>query len=409
MSLAPKQTATPSATATATTESDPVLSPTVRRAGRKALPWIVGAVAIVIAGLVIVAIRGAGADGGIPLAADNPAPAGAMAVVEVLKQQGVDVVVSNSVAQTERVVDDPADTTILFADDQQLLTTEQRRRLADLGTDLVIVTPDTVELGDLMPGVTAAGRIDGQFSAGCDLSAARNAGTVSASGSSYAADDSADATACFSEDSGHAGVVQIADGARTITALGFDEVLANGTTASDGNAALALNLLGENRTLVWYLSTSDDVRETTPATLAELTPGWVTPLAILLLLTAAAAAFWRGRRMGPLVIENLPVVVRASETMEGRARLYERGNARLHALDALRIGAVERLARANGLSRTATVGEVVDATASLTGRDRASVAAILVDAVPTTDSELVHLSDALLTLEDDTLRASRSH
>ncbi len=397
-------------TDSATTESDPFLSPTVRRAGRKALPWIIGVVAIVIVGLVIVAIRGAGVDGGIPLAADNPAPSGAMAVVEVLEQQGVDVVVSDSIAETESIVDDAEDTTILFSDDQQLLTTDQRTRLADLGTDLVIVEPDTIELGDLLPAVTSAGRIDGQFSAGCDLPAARNAGTVTASGTSYAIeDDGADATACFSEDDDHAGVVQVDDEGRTITALGFGAVLANETTADDGNAALALTLLGENPTLVWYLPTSDDVRETTPATLAELTPGWVTPLAILLLLVAAAAAFWRGRRMGPLVIENLPVVVRASETMEGRARLYERSNSRLHALDALRIGAVERLARANGLSRTATVGEVVDATASLTGRDRASVAAILVDAVPTTDSELVHLSDALLTLEDDTLRASRSH
>ena len=65
---------------------------------------------------------------------------------------------------------------------------------------------------------------------------------------------------------------------------------------------------------------------------------------ILLLLVFLAAAFWRGRRLGPLVVENLPVVVRASETMEGRARLYQKSSARLHALDALRIGAIQRLA-----------------------------------------------------------------
>ncbi len=40
-----------------------------------------------------------------------------------------------------------------------------------------------------------------------------------------------------------------------------------------------------------------------------------------------AAAFWRGRRFGPLVVENLPVTVRASETMLGRARLYEKSRA----------------------------------------------------------------------------------
>ena len=69
----------------------------------------------------------------------------------------------------------------------------------------------------------------------------------------------------------------------------------------------------------------------------------------MLVLVALGAVFWRSRRVGPLVVENLPVVVRASETMEGRARLYERSNSRLHALDALRVGTVARLARTCGL------------------------------------------------------------
>jgi hypothetical protein len=101
------------------------------------------------------------------------------------------------------------------------------------------------------------------------------------------------------------------------------------------------------------------------------------------------------------------VVVRASETMEGRARLYDRADARLHALDALRIGAVSRLARTCGLPRTATVTEVVDAVAALAGRDRAAVAGILIDREPATDAELVRLSDELLALETETTRHSR--
>jgi hypothetical protein len=100
-------------------------------------------------------------------------------------------------------------------------------------------------------------------------------------------------------------------------------------------------------------------------------------------------------------------VVRASETMEGRARLYERSNSRLHALDALRVGTVTRLATTCGLPRTASVGEVVDAVAALTGRDRTAVADILIDHVPSSDAELVHLSDQLLRLEVDAARAGR--
>ena len=121
-----------------------------------------------------------------------------------------------------------------------------------------------------------------------------------------------------------------------------------------------------------------------------------------------AAAFWRGRRFGPLVVEDLPVTVRASETMEGRARLYAKGSARLRAVDSLRIGAVQRVARACGLPATATVDAVVLAAADLTGRPPSEVHAILVGEIPRTDAEMVRLSDALLTLERAATEAVRS-
>ena len=50
--------------------------------------------------------------------------------------------------------------------------------------------------------------------------------------------------------------------------------------------------------------------------------------------------------------------------------------------------------------------EVVDAVANLTGRESHSVRAILLDDIPTTDSELLRLSDALLDLENETTRAT---
>jgi hypothetical protein len=50
---------------------------------------------------------------------------------------------------------------------------------------------------------------------------------------------------------------------------------------------------------------------------------------------------------------------------------------------------------------------VVDAVAALTGRDRAAVADVLIDHAPSTDAELVHLSDELLRLEKDAAERSR--
>ncbi len=128
---------------------------------------------------------------------------------------------------------------------------------------------------------------------------------------------------------------------------------------------------------------------------------------MLLIITAIVAAVWRGRRLGPLVIENLPVLVRASETMEGRARLYQKSAARQRAIDALRIGAISRLATICGMSRHASVEDVLRTVADVTGRPAAGIRTLLVDGVPTNDRELVELSDALAELERSTAEAVR--
>jgi hypothetical protein len=184
----------------------------------------------------------------------------------------------------------------------------------------------------------------------------------------------------------------------TITVLGLQNALTNEYVSQRGNAALALNLLGADQKLVWYLPSTADESSAIP-TIAELTPPWVSAAALLAFCVAIAAAFWRGRRLGPLVIENLPVTVRASETMEGRARLYQRSSARLHALDSLRIGSIDRLGALCGLPRSATVDDVIAAVAALTGADSQRIRDILLDGIPANDRELIRYSDELQRLE----------
>jgi hypothetical protein len=322
-----------------------------------------------------------------------------MALVQVLGRHGVRVTPTDSLEATRTALAgvDSSDATVLVYDPQALMTSEQRGALLNLGTDVVAVEPDLFALPDLAPGVGLTGELSGTFSADCPVMAVTKAASVSASGLGYritakkdgvSADEGAarDATTCLTK-KGASGLVVLPSGGQTLSILGLGSALQNGTIATKGDAALALNLLGA------------DLQQGSTPSFADLTPGWVTPLVLLLLMTGVAAAVWRGRRFGPIVVENLPVVVRASETMEGRARLYSRAKARLRALDSLRIGTVDRLARAVGLPRTATVEQIVNAVAALTGRDRTGVAALLLDTVPGGDAELVRLSDELLTLE----------
>ncbi|PRC53647.1 hypothetical protein C6A85_52785, partial [Mycobacterium sp. ITM-2017-0098] len=81
----------------------------------------------------------------------------------------------------------------------------------------------------------------------------------------------------------------------------------------------------------------------------DLIPEQVTWMALQLALGVALLALWRGRRVGPLVAEQLPVVVRASETVEGRGRLYRSRRARDVAAESLRTAARQRMLPRLGL------------------------------------------------------------
>ncbi len=205
-------------------------------------------------------------------------------------------------------------------------------------------------------------RADDELDADCDLPAARPGRHASRASrpATGVTDDDADAVECFGSGDDVFSLIQITDGRSTtstapdqrITVLGAWSVLANDTIARDGNAALALNLLGEHehaRLVPARASTTS----TAPA------PGRPKPRPRAGSPRRSRCSCSRAspRRSGAAAgsvrssIENLPVTVRASETMLGRARLYERSGSRLRALDALRIGTVAASARTHADSR----------------------------------------------------------
>ena len=384
---------------------DEVLTPRGGVVLRRSLFWIAIALALLILAGAVTAALGSQSTGRL-LASDEPAPTGGMALVEVLRDNGVEVIATGSLDATREAAERADDPAIFIHDDDMILDTERIRGALGLTSRLVIADPDFAILAELDPDIAIAGQMEGLAEAGCAIPAAERAEEIRVDGTGYSLLDGADAESCFTADD-MSSVVQFEASGTTVTVLGSPTSLSNQHIATRGNAALALGLLGESDTLIWYLPDASDLDEAAPLTFEQLLPGWMSPLAILMLVVAIALAVWRGRRFGPLVVENMPVVVPASETMEGRARLYARGSARLHALDALRIGTIARLASASGLPRSATVPDVIDAVAGITGRQRTDVAALLVDDDPPTDSDLVRLSDGLLELERDV--AARVH
>lgn len=406
MTGAPAATAAPP---TPPSSGADVTTPTVGRVVRRILVWGLVLLGVIALGVVVVAVTRSDRQSPDYLSATSGSPVGARAVIEVLRHQGVTVTTADSLRDVRAAIDDPGSATLVLFDLQLILGSEQREELLDLADHLVVLEPWQAELDELAPDLTEGSALFGELVDDCELPAADRAGSIDAGGLAYVVeDDPAVTAACFEAGEGEFAIVEtVTDGTR-VTVVGASRALTNGQVLRAGNAALALNLLGERDELVWYIPTFEDIQGGEVDTPFELTPPWVTPLAVLALLVALAGAFWRGRRVGPLVVENLPVVVRANETMEGRARLYERAAARGHALDALRIGTVSRLALRLGLPRAAEAREVADAAAAITGRDRDAVRALLLGGAPGTDADLVRASDDLLRLEADVARAVRS-
>ncbi|WP_427018654.1 DUF4350 domain-containing protein [Pseudarthrobacter sp. P1] len=334
--------------------------------------WLVaGTIAATIA-VVLFALAGRG-QSRAALAVDNPAPEGAMAVASVLGRHGITVRPTDSLGATlEALRADPGSTVLLY-DPGNLLPPTGVRELPRAAAAVVAVSPGPLALKALTSEITLAGTpalSEGTVDAGC---AAPNA--VAAERINAPADGGLGRVlyrgpvVCFPDPAaGTAGspaglLAATADGRTTV--LGAPAVLSNASAAEAGNAALVLRTLGAHNTLVWYTPSLADVPASdSPASLSELTPGWVAPAASWLMMVGVLAMLWRGRRDGPLVAEPLPVLVKASETVAGRARLYQQAGAVATAADKLRAGTLVRLARHlrldPGAGRTAVAAAAAD-------------------------------------------------
>jgi hypothetical protein len=385
-------------------------TPTLRATARRWRLWLVLA-AVAIVGLLLVAIvSGGGGSTREPYSITDASPRGSKALAEVLRQEGVDVVEAGTLDEARDALKTTPDATLAFADPNAYLDDSRLASASELADTVVLLLPGTDELQAFAPGIAPAGppeNTDGT-TAGCSLPAAERAGTITGDGRTYRDVGAHASDLCFRSWENAYSLVRTESDGRTVTVLGTPDVLSNEGIAGAGNAALALGLLGENDTLVWYVPTVADIEADGSSDITSLTPDWVTPVLLLGVATFLAAAVWRGRRLGALVIENLPVTVRSRETMEGRARLYARAGAQAHALDSLRIGTITRLTSVLGLPRNATVTEVAaSAAALLPDWPAADIEAVLVQAVPDDEAQMMALSERLLQLERAVAKAAR--
>ncbi|MFN8041757.1 MAG: DUF4350 domain-containing protein [Mycobacterium sp.] len=320
-------------------------------------------------------------------------PDGAHALVSLLREHGVDVVVAQTVADAERAAG--PDTLLLAAEIYQARTGQLLDRLSDLPGDRLVLEPTARAREMLAPGIRISTEDIPTDDPGCDLPEAKRAGVVALGPTdTYQKVGDTALTRCYG-----GALVRYESGERTITVVGSADFMTNGSLLKEGNAALAMNLAGNRSRLIWYAPQQPEGESEADAEISDLIPDAVVPVVWQLCLVVLLLAVWQGRRLGPLVAERLPVVVRASETVEGRARLYRSRRARDRAAQALRTATLQRLSPRLGLGPNADPTAVVAAVGRrYAGGDQAAQYTLF-GPPPITDNDLLHLAHALDDIE----------
>ncbi len=397
-------------TAPATPTAAEALTPDARGAWRRLRSWLVAVGGLLAVVLVTIATVGSiGSVSNRPLDPISPAPSGAKALFEVLGQRGVETHHATSLDDLESRLGDGGSTTVVLDDDAYVLDEQQIDDIAagaygDIDR-IVLLNPtgNAYDLGSLVS--TYAGQFSSpdndpdaaaSFPAGSACALGERAPAITNEGG-HEFEPTGGAVGCYQVRDGYAVVIGVDRGVE-IVVLGATLNLTNEVITEEANAAMALNLLGAHEQLVWYTPSAADSLNDSPR-LGDYVPPWLTPVIILLIAAGVACVIWRGRRFGPLVAERLPVTVPAAETIEGRARLYDHGDARLHALDSIRLGTVTRLAELLGLGRNESTEAVIEATAQTAGVPREHAYRVLLIGHPDTDAALVELANAAAELE----------
>ena len=365
-------------------------------------------VLVLLAAIAMGVARSRGAQGRLdPQSVD---PEGGRALATLLGDRGVRV---DRVTDPSMLATGLSSTTAVLVPLPGLLDESAARELGDASQgSLVLLDPPRNVLesltADIRPSSVMSIRVR---SAGCDEGAAVAAGDVLIGGTTYSSESG---TRCYGDGDAAPMVVGTTRGGARLVVLGTGTMLTNSRLDEDGNAALGLNLLGGD-------GSADELRWLVPdpgtaanrGSASSILPDWVPSAALQLLLAGLLVALWRGRRLGPPVVEPLPVVVRASEAVEGRSRLYRRAQARDRAADALRSGALARMVPRLGIDSSRggdpSPEAVVAVVASRSGRSDADVHAVLFGPPPADDAGLVALADSLDSIVRHTLDPEVPH
>jgi len=384
-----------------------VLTPTW---GERLHAWrpVLSALALLAAVTVVTSLFAPPSTSKVDYAINNPHANGTMALAELLRHEGIDVDSPTTMAE---LVEGAGPGTTIALVNASLLSKADRQRLASLGADITVVGTRYQDLDGLfVPTQASPVPAGASIPAGTGLDAqctdpdAVAAGSLDGTDSSIALPEGANGLGCFpvSESArlyAYAAVER--DNGTTVRLIADPDMLTNDRLTTAGNAALAIRALGHHEHVLWAdgaaLTGSTSVWDTVSL------PPWLLPFLLQATVVVTVLAVAQGRRTGRLVEEDLPVIVRATETTRGRGRLYRRAHDLERSATALRAGTALRLGRRLGVPASSDSAVLVDAVSTASGLPDHAVQRLLCGPTPANAQDLTVLAVQLDQLESEVI------
>lgn len=350
--------------------------------GRRRGPAILWSVVVALLIVVSVFVATRPTSNQIPFDPDNPGPAGGQAMARVLADHGVDV---NPMRRLDDLLsaDSDAQTTVVVTNPYRIGPEGVRKVLDHFSSAhrVVLLDVDPADIEDrVRPGTDQA--------QGCTIDWLSGLTSAPRPGDQLYGPRESGQRICLARANGYAALA-LDD---RVLLLGATGAVANDSVLEADNAAIGLRALGGSDRLLWLSTDVGGVQDDTGSGGLPW-PAWWGPTVLVLFGATVALMIWRGRRLGRLVHEPLPVVVPAQETTTARGRLYRKAKDTDRAARVLRAATRDRLAAYLGSP------DPVRATARHLGRPEQEIAALLLDAPVAGERELVTLANELSTLE----------
>lgn len=350
---------------------------------------VLAMVGLLLAGVALLGPTGRG--GGPPLDPASARGLGTKALVETLRALGGDVAVTSRAPG-------PAvgGTALVLADDLDDATRRALVTWTRAGGTLVVADPSSPLVPWNREGGTQVGFLDASIDRRCAVPALRGVDRVSATGGAVFDAPTSGTTRCFPRNGGH-WLVAERFGRGNLVALGGAGSFVNRHLGEANNAALlAALLVPRPRTPVAFLRPPPP-GATGRQSLPELIDPRIKAALWQLAIAFGVVALWRGRRLGPPVLEPVPVELPGSELVIATGNLFHQGARRARAASLLRAGLRRSLDEVLGLPASMDDPSVAAAASMRTGGavSADAVAGALRGPPPQTEAALVELARAV--------------